>query len=145
MKEYKLNFELVPDSCWYSNLRSVLTPAQWGALSRYVRALAGGRCMICGQPSARLEAHEQWAYDEKNAVQKLVKVVAVCPACHAVIHIGRTSLKGDLRAAEDHFMQVNGCSYAEYRAALGKANEDHRRRNLVPEWKLDITALRQYL
>ena len=145
MKDYKLNFELVPDSCWYSNLRSVLTPAQWGALSRHVRALAGGRCMICGQPSSRLEAHEQWEYDEKNAVQKLVRVVAVCPACHAVIHIGRTSLKGNVRAAEDHFMQVNGASYAEYRAALGKANEDHRRRNQVPEWRLDISALSQYL
>ena len=25
----KLDFELVPDGCWYSNLRSILKPAQW--------------------------------------------------------------------------------------------------------------------
>ena len=145
MAEYKLNFELVPDGCWYYNLRSVLSPAQWQAISRRVRASAGGRCMICGAPSSRLEAHERWEYDEKKAVQRLADIIAVCPACHAVIHIGRTSLKGDLRAAEEHFMKVNGCSYTEYRAALGRANEEHRRRNLIPEWRMDISALKNYL
>ena len=142
---YKLNFEHVPDSCWYSNLRSLLTPAQWNAVRKKAYARAGGKCMICGAPSSRLEAHERWEYDEKNAVQRLADIVAVCPACHATIHIGRTQLKGDARAAEDHFMQVNGCSYAEMRAALGKANEDHRRRNRVPEWKLDISALINFM
>ena len=143
--EYKLNFELVPDSCWYSNLRSILTKQQWYAISKKVRAAAGGRCQICGAPSARLEAHERWEYDEERAVQRLSAIVAVCPACHAVIHIGRTQLKGDVRAAEDHFMQVNGCNYAEYRRALGEANEAHRRRNKVPEWSLDISKLIEYI
>lgn len=143
--EYKLNFELVPDSCWYSNLRSILTKQQWYALSKKVCSAAGGRCQICGRHSSRLEAHERWEYDEGHAVQRLSAIVAVCPACHAVIHIGRTQLKGDVRAAEDHFMQVNGCSYAEYRRALGEANEAHIRRNRVPEWSLDITALKDYL
>ena len=144
-KKLKLNFELVPDSCWYSNLRSLLTKAQWDAVRKNVYARAGGKCMICGAPSSRLEAHEQWEYDEKNAVQRLKAIIAVCPACHAVIHIGRTQLKGNVRAAEDHFMQVNGCSYAEYRKALGEANEAHARRNRVAEWKLDISALANYI
>lgn len=143
-KEYKLNFEFVPDSCWFSNLRSIM-PEKWKIIRKNVLARAGGKCMICGAPSARLEAHESWQYDEKHAVQRLAGVVAVCPACHAVIHYGRTSLKGDARAAEDHFMQVNGCSYAEMRAALGRANEDHVRRNAVPEWKLDISRAAEYL
>lgn len=143
-KEYKLNFEFVPDGCWYSNLRSIM-PDKWKIIRKNAVARAGGRCMICGAPSPRLEAHERWEYDEQHAVQRLKDVVAVCPACHAVIHYGRTSLKGDARAAEDHFMQVNGCSYAEMRAALGKANEDHRRRNRVPEWKLDISALINFM
>ncbi len=142
---YKLNFELVPDSCWYSNLRSLLSPAQWDAVRKRAYARAGGRCMICGAPSKRLDAHEEWEYDEVNAVQRLKRIVAVCPACHAVIHIGRTQLKGDARAAEEHFIKVNGCTYAQMRAALGRANEDHRRRNLVPEWKLDISALADYI
>lgn len=141
----KLNFELVPDSCWYSNLRSILSPAQWDYIRKDAYARAGGKCMICGAPSKRLEAHERWEYDEKNAVQKLVDVVAVCHACHEVIHIGRTQLLGGEERAAEHFMQVNGCNYAEYRRALGKANEEHRRRNLVPEWKLDLTYLKKFL
>lgn len=100
--------------------------------------------MICGCPSRRLEAHEQWEYDEENAVQILKDVVAVCAKCHAVIHIGRTQLVGNEKEAEEHFMKVNGATYAEYRKALGEANEAHRRRNLIPEWKLDLSYLKKF-
>lgn len=140
----KLNFELVPDSCWYSNLRSILSPAQWDVVRREAYARAGGRCMICGAPTRRLEAHERWEYDERNAVQKLADVVAICKSCHEVIHIGRTQLTGGEERASQHFMKVNGCTYAEYRKALGEANEAHRRRNLVPEWKLDLSYLKKF-
>lgn len=141
----KLNFELVPDSCWYSNLRSVLPPGGWDIVRKKAYARAGGKCMICGAPTARLEAHEQWSYDEENAVQKLENVTAVCHACHGVIHIGRTQLMGREKEASEHFMKVNNCTYAEYRRALGEANEAHRRRNKIPEWKLDISKLRDFL
>ena len=141
---YKLNFEIVPDSCWYSNLRSILTPAQWDVVRKEAYARAGGKCSICGGQSPRLEAHEQWEYDEKNAVQRLKNVIAVCRNCHEVIHIGRTQLMGREREAEEHFMKVNGASYPDYRKALGEANEDHRRRNLIPEWKLDLTYLKKF-
>ena len=141
----KLNFELVPDSCWYSNLRSLLPPGGWDVIRKKAYARAGGRCMICGAPAKRLEAHEQWSYDEDNAVQKLENIIAVCRPCHEVIHIGRTQLMGREREASEHFMKVNGCSYAEYRQALGEANEAHRRRNKIPEWKLDLSLLNNFL
>ena len=140
-----LDFELVPDGCWYSNLRTLLPPGSWDVVRKKAYARAGGRCMICGAPTRRPEAHERWSYDEANAVQKLEDVVAVCHACHEVIHIGRTQLAGREREAADHFMKVNGCTYAEYRAALGRANEAHRRRNGVAEWKLDLSLLPKFL
>lgn len=141
----KLNFELVPDSCWYSNLRSILTSAEWDLVRKKAYARADGKCMICGAPSKRLEAHERWEYDEKTNTQKLADIVAICKSCHEVIHIGRTQLMGREREAEAHFMKVNGCTYAEYRKALGEANADHARRNRVPEWKLDISYLLEFL
>ena len=141
----KLNFELVPDSCWYSNLRSILSPAQWDVVRKEAYARANGRCVICGRECKRLEAHEQWEYDEEACVQKLKDVIAVCRDCHEVIHIGRTSLMGREKEASEHFMKVNGCSYSDYRKALGEANEAHRRRNLVPEWKLDLTYLAKFI
>lgn len=140
----KLEIELVPDSCWYSNLRSILSPAQWDVVRRDAYARANGKCMICGAPTRRLEAHERWEYDEKNAVQKLKDVVAVCRACHEVIHIGRTQVLGRGREAEEHFMKVNDCTYAQFRKALGEANATHRRRNEVAEWKLDLTWLKRF-
>lgn len=142
--ELKLNIELVPDSCWYSNLRSILSPAQWDAVRKEAYARAGGKCMICGKSCARLEAHERWEYDEEKHVQKLADVVAICRSCHEVIHIGRTQLMGRGREAEEHFMKVNGCSYADFKKALGEANEAHIRRNKVPEWSLDLGYLKKF-
>ena len=143
-KKLKLDFELVPDGCWYSNLRSILKPKQWDVVRRDAYARAGGKCMICGRPATRLEAHERWSYDEKNGIQKLEDVIAVCHSCHSVIHIGRTQLMGDEDKAIAHFMKVNGCSYADYVKALGKANEIHRRRNEIPEWSADLSYLKKF-
>lgn len=143
--DYKLNFELVPDGCWYSNLRSILSKKQWDFLKAEAKEKANGACMICGKKTDKLDAHERWSYDEKNAVQKLEDIIAVCKDCHSVIHIGYTQLKGNEERAEKHFMKVNGCSYAEYRHALGLANEIHTRRNGIFEWKLDLTYLKKYI
>ena len=140
----KLDFELVPDGCWYSNLRTILSKKQWDFLKKDARERANGKCMICGAKSTRLEAHEKWSYNEETATQKLEDILAVCPDCHHVIHIGRTQLKGDEVRAENHFMKVNGCSYVEYRKALGEANEVHKRRNLISEWKLDLSYFTRF-
>ena len=142
---YKLNFELVPDGCWGSNLRTILSKAQWDFLRKDAYARAEGKCMICGRKATRLEAHERWSYDMENGVQKLEDIIAVCHDCHSVIHIGRTQLKGDVERAETHFTRVNKCSYADYVKALGEANEFHRKLNAVPEWKLDLSYFKKYV
>ena len=139
--KFKLKPEMVPDSCWYSNLRSALPKKAWDIIRKHAYARANGKCEICGAKCSRLEAHENWSYDEKNHVQKLENVVAICPACHSVIHIGRTQLMGNEKKAIAHFCKVNDCSYADYIRTLGQANADHQRRNLVPEWKLDASYL----
>lgn len=144
-KEYKLMMKPVPDSCWYSNLRSALPKKVWDVLRKDAYARAGGKCMICGRRATRLEAHENWSYDEKNAVQKLDDIIAVCHDCHSVIHIGRTQLLGDEDKAIAHFCKVNKCSYADYVKALGTANAYHARLNRVGEWKLDASFITDVL
>lgn len=145
MKEYKLNFELVPDGCWADNLRTHLPKGVWDILRRKVYAKSGGKCEICGASARYLDAHEKWSYDENNRIQKLEKVMAVCRPCHEVIHINRTFLKGDEVKASEHFMKVNGCNYAEYRRAMGEANERHRKLNEVGEWLLDVSWIDGFL
>ncbi|MBQ8429597.1 MAG: HNH endonuclease [Clostridia bacterium] len=141
MKEYKLTFELVPEECWYSNLRSVLKPSDWDKVRFDAYARAKGKCMICGGWTKRLEAHEKWSYDEENALQKLEDVVALCHRCHEVKHISRTQLVGRGAEAMEHFMKVNGVSQMDYHAALQDANEEYLRRNKVEGWVTDISWL----
>lgn len=143
--ERKLIFQLVPEGCWYSNLRSVLTAEQWNYIKKLVKTRSGGRCAICGKRTDRLDAHEEWSYDEKTCTQKLTGIVGVCKDCHAAIHIGRTQLKGNAERAENHYMKVNNCSYAEMRRDLGEANDRHIRLNRVSEWRLDISYLKTFL
>ncbi len=138
---YKLQFELVPDGCWYQNLRTALPKAIWDTVRRQAYARASGRCMICGRETSRLDAHEQWSYDEENRVQKLERVIAVCRNCHEVIHIGRTQLMGRGDEAMEWFMRVNGCSQMEFHEALGESNATHRRRNQMDGWVTDIAWL----
>ena len=140
-KTYKLTFEMVPEECWYSNLRSVLKPADWDRVRRYAYACAGGKCSICGA-SGRLEAHEQWSYDEGKALQKLENVIALCRNCHEVKHIGRTYMVGRGAEAMEHFMKVNGCSQMEYHDALSATNEEYVRRNGIEGWVTDIRWLK---
>lgn len=140
-KRYKLDFEFVPEECWYSNLRSVLSQADWDRVRKDAYARAKGRCTVCGA-RGRLEAHEKWSYDDKLALQKLEDVVALCSACHAVKHVSRSYLvgKGDEVAAQ--FMKVNGVSQMEYHEALGAANEGYRKRNAVEGWATDVSWLK---
>ena len=145
-KKFILNFELVPDSCWYSNLRSLLSKAQWEFIKKDARERANGKCMICGRKTTRLETHEQWMYDETTNTQILSDIKAICPDCHRVIHFGFTSLRFDnTERYENHFMKVNNCTYADFKEQLNKANIDHQRRNQINEWKLDLQYLTRYI
>ena len=138
---YKLTIELVPDGCWRINLRTAF-PALWDRIRKDAYARAKGRCVICGS-MGRLEAHERWSYDEERAVQRLETVVALCHSCHEVKHIGLAQMRGRGDEVMEHFMRVNGCTQAEYHAALHEANEEHKRRNRIDCWQTDITWLKE--
>ena len=142
--QLKLAFELVPDGCWYSNLRSILPKSEWDKIKKDAKTRSNGQCSICGKKTDKLDAHEVWSYDIEKGIQKLENVIAVCKDCHSVIHIGYTQLKGNVQHAEEHFMRVNNCTYAEYRQQLNKANILHKERNKVSEWKLDATWLERF-
>ena len=141
----KLNFELIPDSCWYSNLRTLLKPKHWDILRKDAYSRAGGKCMICARKETRLEAHERWEFNEQIKVQKLTDIIAVCHLCHSVIHIGRTQLVGEEDKAIAHYQRVNNCNYATYRKNLGEANLLHQKLSKVDEWALDLSVLKDII
>ena len=141
-KKYKLDFESVPEECWYANLRSVLSQRDWDRVRRAAYARAQGKCTVCGA-RGRLEAHERWSYDEKKKLQKLEDVVALCGACHAVKHVSRSYLVGKGEIVEAQFKKVNGVSQAEYHEALSAANDEYVKRNEIEGWTTDISWLKE--
>ena len=50
--------DLIPQSCWFTNVRSCVAPADWHRLRKMVYRRAGQQCEICGS-KVRLEAHER--------------------------------------------------------------------------------------
>lgn len=143
----KLKIQMIPETAYGQNARSVLSPTKWRQLSRLVRNNSGCICEICGNPVEKIsdmDAHEVWKYitvKKKNGkkvhIQRLIKIQAVCKNCHKVIHIGRTSYSNHYDEAVEWFLQVNQCGYSKFRKAEKKAYHKFFKRSKY-KWKLDI-------
>jgi Domain of unknown function (DUF5710) len=88
--------DLVPSSCWFTNIRSCVTPRDWERLHRMIINRADHRCEVCGAVGDRearrwLEAHERWAYNQATRTQVLRRLICLCTDCHHVTHYGYTS------------------------------------------------------
>ena len=85
-------------------------PRPTDRLRRMVYRRAGHRCEACGDSGSQPEAHERFTYDVQSGVQRLVRLICLCTACHRVTHFGRTMLQGDAagQAAIDHLQAVTG-------------------------------------
>ena len=88
-----------------------------------------------------MDAHEQWDYQIENKKIVLKNIVAVCKDCHSAIHMNRTAVAGNLEKAEDHYMKVNGVSYAQMKQDLNEANELQKRRSQVDDWIMDLSFI----
>jgi len=88
-----------------------------------------------------VECHEKWEYDARQQSQRLVCLVALCPACHAVKHFGRTQAEGREQEAMGHLMKVNRWTRSKASWHIKQALETWKARSKVV-WKLDITWLR---
>lgn len=140
--ETRLTVELVPSTCWYKNVRSQVSKAVWDRLRRQVAAEAGQRCEICGGRGRRwpVECHEVWHYDDTAKVQRLDRLVALCPACHQVKHAGFASKQGKLGEVVAQLVAVNGWGEADVELYLEAVFETWAARSRH-QWTLDITVL----
>lgn len=141
----KLTIELVPKTAWYANLRSALKKSQWDKLRKQVYEQASYLCQVCGGKGRKhpVECHEVWAYDDEYQIQKLVRMIALCPACHEVKHIGRAQMLGKGDRALKHLAKVNGLSLAGANAYLDQISREWAWRSNF-EWTLDLNALADY-
>lgn len=137
--------DLVPSSCWFTNVRSCVGGRDWGRLRRMVVERAGHRCEVChrgkDQESRRwLEVHERWAYDDQTRIQALRRVICLCTDCHTATHFGLATITGKDVEAFRHLCAVTGLAADESRRQVEAAFELWRARSRF-SWELDLGIL----
>lgn len=135
-----LTIELVPKTAWFKNLRSELPKEQWDKLRKECYRKANYVCECCGGKGNKwpVECHEIWAYDDKKKKQTLLGLIALCPSCHEVKHIGLASVRGRLDAATQHLANVNRWSFRKSQDYINEAFKLWKKRGAY-KWELDIT------
>jgi hypothetical protein len=141
----KLEIELVPKTCWFSNVRSHVSKGEWDRLRNDVYHKANYVCEICGGVGSKhpVECHEIWHYDDETHTQRLDGLIALCPSCHGVKHIGLAGMKGDIGEAVAHLARVNGWKMLEAEKYVSAALRIWKERS-QHEWKLDLSWLEQH-
>lgn len=139
-----LTIELVPKSCWFSNLRDHLTESQWKEVKLSTFKAAENRCEICNGVGEKwpVECHEVWEYDDINKVQRLVKTIALCPACHQVKHMGLAMVTGRFDQAKSHFSAINKVPMRKTELYIEKVFNLFNDRSKY-QWRLDISWISQ--
>lgn len=144
----KLTSELVPSTCFYTNLRSELSTSEWDKIRKASYKKADHKCEICGDTGKNqgfkhdLESHEIWDYILENNIrtQKLLGVISLCPRCHKVKHPGLANIKGEIKIVYNQLVSVNEMTLTEAKIYLDIVFEEWRERSKY-NWSLDISWL----
>jgi hypothetical protein len=137
--------DLVPDPCWFTNVRTCVSVQDWERLRLMITRRAGHRCEACGRGEDRasrrwLEAHERWHYDEHTGVQALRRLVCLCSECHLSTHLGYANVTGRAGQALAHLATVTGMTPTEVSAHVQDAGQLWLRRSRRT-WELDLSIL----
>ncbi|WP_374210132.1 DUF5710 domain-containing protein [Pseudonocardia sp. McavD-2-B] len=105
--------DMIPRTCWFTNVRTCVSPRDWERLRRMILGRAGHRCEACGATADRdaqrwLEAHERWSYDDRTRTQTLRRLICLCSPCHSSTHIGYANVTGRADEALAHLRHVTG-------------------------------------
>ena len=135
----KLSIELVPRTSFCNNLRNNLKSSDWDIVRRACYKSCNYSCEICGGKGSKhpVECHEIWEYDDDRKIQKLIRVIGLCPSCHAVKHYGLQMVRNRDLIAKKHLKTINNWSYSEcdeYIQEVFKKWEQRSRYN----WILDL-------
>lgn len=146
----KLEIELIPKTCFNSNVRSEVTTAKWNKIRKKCYDEASDSCEICGDNGKNqgmnhnVECHEIWDFNMDDQTQTLVGFIALCPACHKSKHFGLASVKNNEEYVRKHLMKVNSWGWRELENYLDEKWEEWNERSQV-EWSLNIDYVDKYI
>jgi len=138
----RLTIELVPSTAFYTNARKILSEDKWDIIRKETYKKFAYRCGICYDRGAwhPVECHEIWNYNDKTHIQTLEGLIALCPSCHKVKHIGLSKIRGDMENCVEHLMLINQITKEEVKEMVDKAFDVWLERS-KHEWKCDISFL----
>ncbi|POZ51179.1 DUF5710 domain-containing protein [Methylovulum psychrotolerans] len=137
----QLFVDLIPKSCWFTNVRYCIAEDDWNRLRKIIYQRANNVCECCGELNGKwLEAHERWSYDDKNKIQKLERLIALCKDCHTSTHLGYAQIKGLGEYAVQHLQKVTGFNNKQLQEHIDRAFETWRERS-VNEYTLDLRLI----
>ena len=146
---------------WGKNVRAVISRENWDALRwgfyatttkpEYMKIRFDDRiwkssveCRICGAEGDNLELHEQWQYDDKHLVQRLIGFIPICSDCHLSMHLGRASQLGLDNKAQQHLLRVNQWTERQTRKHIKDTFEKWMQRS-KNRYSLDLSWLHQWV
>ncbi|WGS54441.1 hypothetical protein LFL96_25855 [Paraburkholderia sp. D15] len=143
----RIEVDMVPFSMHGINVRSRLTPSQWGKIRKLHTELAGDKCEVCGKKGTEqrfkhdLECHEIWLHEGK--IQKLIGMQALCPLCHKIKHVGLADKSGYGEDVREHMAEVNGWTLDRVEAHINLKRQQVRSIKLPrgERHQLDLTHL----
>lgn len=145
----KLTIELVPQTCWYTNVRSNVSVEMWDFIRKKAYSKAKFRCEICSDVGQNqgvkhsVECHEIWHYDDVNKRQILTGLIALCPNCHKTKHVGLAQMKGEEEIVIQQLVKVNGMSRGEAKEYISVSFEVWQKRSRY-DWEIDISFIEKY-
>ena len=140
----ELYVDLIPRSCWFTNVRYCVEPSDWDKIRKKVYSRINYTCECCFinciQTSIPIEAHERWIFDYTSRTQKLVRLIGLCKPCHQVTHIGFAKIIGKEQESLDHLRKVRNFNLEELTEHVDKAYTIWIERNQI-DWELDLSLI----
>jgi len=157
-----LTLELVPASMWWKNVRGCVAIDTWDALRWSFGCTKDKpifmrlknlpipdwreaiKCRVCGAEREILELHEQWQYEDKQRVQRLIGLIPICEDCHLAMHLGRANQLGLAEKATAHLIEVNQWSKKKAKLHTDAAFSKWLERS-KSQYSLDLSWLSQFI
>ena len=140
-----LEIELIPSSCWYTNVRSNVKAATWDRMQRIEFQRTNNRCEICDGVGSNhpVELHEKWLFDDVRQIQILTGMLVLCPSCHAVKHFGLALEQGKSEEILRWLIKINHLTTNDAVAHIQKSIEIFKIRSQF-QYRLELSYLKKY-
>lgn len=149
------------------NLWSLFDAATWDHVRKTSYSRSGYRCMLCGEQRTRkvdggepargpVDAHEVWSWtmphDDPSlglGVQRLERIMVLCPTCHACFHAGHAVSVARREARDEETAAFIRARQSDIAGLEGDALDAHLARSAaewdrtrgVDRWILDLSHL----